>query len=49
MLLAGNDNIRDVVAFPRTQRASDLLSGAPAPVDAEQLKDLRIEIEDPVE
>ena len=46
MLLAGNDNIRDVVAFPKTQRASDLLSGAPAAVDAHQLKDLRIEIED---
>lgn len=46
MLLAGNDNIRDVVAFPKTQRASDLLSGAPAPVDAQQLRELRIEVED---
>ena len=45
MLLAGNDNIREVVAFPKTQRASDLLSGAPAKVDEHQLKDLRIEIE----
>ncbi|MCR9202046.1 MAG: aspartate--tRNA ligase [Planctomycetaceae bacterium] len=45
MLLAGDDNIRDVVAFPKTQRASDLLSGAPARVDDHQLKDLRIEIE----
>ena len=45
MLLAGDDNIRDVVAFPKTQRASDLLSGAPSPVDAHQLKDLHIEVE----
>lgn len=46
MLMAGEDNIRDVVAFPKTQRASDLLSGAPSPVDAHQLKDLRIAVED---
>lgn len=45
MLLAGDDNIRDVVAFPKTSRASDLLSGAPSGVDDHQLKDLRIEIE----
>lgn len=45
MLLAGDDNIRDVVAFPKTQRASDLLSGAPAPVDDEQLRDLKIELD----
>lgn len=45
MLLAGDDNIRDVVAFPKTSRASDLLSGAPSRVDDHQLKDLRIEIE----
>lgn len=46
MLLAGNDNIREVVAFPKTQRASDLLSGAPSQVDEHQLKDLHIEVED---
>ena len=46
MLMAGEDNIRDVVAFPKTQRASDLLSGAPSPVDAHQLKDLRIAVEE---
>lgn len=46
MLMAGNDNIRDVVAFPKTQRASDLLSGAPAAVDEHQLKDLHIEVEE---
>ncbi|APZ96911.1 aspartate--tRNA ligase [Fuerstiella marisgermanici] len=46
MLLAGNDNIRDVLAFPKTQRASDLLTGAPAGVDEHQLKDLHISVED---
>jgi aspartyl-tRNA synthetase len=44
MILAGDDNIRDIVAFPKTQKASDLLSGAPAPVDEHQLKDLNIEV-----
>jgi len=46
MLLTGDDNIRDVIAFPKTQRASDLLSGAPAPVDDHQLKDLRISVDE---
>ncbi|MFK7819692.1 MAG: aspartate--tRNA ligase [Planctomycetaceae bacterium] len=45
MLMAGDDNIRDVIAFPKTQRASDLLSGAPAPVDQHQLDDLNIDIQ----
>jgi aspartyl-tRNA synthetase len=44
MLLAGDDNIRDVIAFPKTQKAADMLTGAPAPVDARQLKDLSIEV-----
>ncbi|MEZ6060668.1 MAG: aspartate--tRNA ligase [Planctomycetaceae bacterium] len=44
MLLAGEENIRDVIAFPKTQRASDLLSGAPSPVDTHQLQDLRIAV-----
>ena len=42
MLLLGYDNIRDVIAFPKTQKASDLLSGAPAEVDNRQLRDLSI-------
>ena len=49
MMLAGDDNIRDVIAFPKTQRASDLLSGAPAPVDEHQLKDLNIKTDVPDE
>ncbi len=44
MILAGDDNIRDIVAFPKTQKASDLLSGAPAAVDDHQLQDLSIEV-----
>jgi aspartyl-tRNA synthetase len=46
MLLAGEDNIRDVIAFPKTQRASDLLTGAPAPVDDHQLRDLKIQVDE---
>jgi aspartyl-tRNA synthetase len=40
MLLAGTHNIRDVIAFPKNQKARDLMTGAPAPVDAKQLKEL---------
>lgn len=43
MLLADTDNIRDVIAFPKTQSATDLLTGAPAAVDAEQLLELHLE------
>ncbi|MCS7016340.1 MAG: aspartate--tRNA ligase [Gemmatales bacterium] len=40
MLLAGLSSIRDGIAFPKTQRAQDLMTGAPAPVDIKQLKEL---------
>lgn len=47
MLFAGGDNIRDVIAFPKTQKAGDLLSGAPGPVDAKQLRELHIKTDLP--
>ena len=40
MLLAGTSSIRDTIAFPKIQRGLDPLTGAPAPVDAEQLDEL---------
>lgn len=42
MMLAGTSNIRDVIAFPKNQRARDLMTGAPASVDDKQLKELGI-------
>ena len=42
MLLAGVDSIRDVIAFPKTATGQDPLTGAPAEVDAGQLKDLSV-------
>jgi aspartyl-tRNA synthetase len=44
MLLAGQDNIREVIAFPKTQSGADLLTGAPGPVDEPQLRDLGIQL-----
>lgn len=44
MILAKTDNIRDVVAFPKTASASDLMNNAPGIVDEKQLKELGIEI-----
>ena len=42
MLLAGEESIRDVIAFPKTQQARCPLTNAPASVDAKQLKDLEV-------
>jgi aspartyl-tRNA synthetase len=42
MLLAGEDSIRDVIAFPKTQQAKCLLTGAPAGVEEKQLKELYV-------
>jgi aspartyl-tRNA synthetase len=43
-MLAGRDNIRDVIAFPKTQSGADLLTGAPGPVDETQLHELGIRL-----
>jgi aspartyl-tRNA synthetase len=47
MLFGRLDNIRDVIAFPKTQRANDLLTGAPGEVDAKQLEELGIRVVTP--
>jgi aspartyl-tRNA synthetase len=47
MMLGGTDNIRDVVAFPKTQSMSDLMLGAPSDVDPGQLEELRIQVVPP--
>ncbi len=46
MLLAGEPNIREVIAFPKTQQAADLMAGAPSFAEAKQLEELHIRIVD---
>jgi len=43
-LMVGEASIREVIAFPKTAQAVDLMSGAPSDVDARQLRDLKIEV-----
>ena len=45
MVLAGTDDIKDVIAFPKTQSAQDLMDGAPDMVSDKQLKELGIKID----
>src|SRR6266850_1577982 len=46
-LMAGAESIRDVIAFPKTQRAQCLLTHAPSPVDEKQLRELHIRLRNP--
>jgi len=44
MLLAGEHNIREVIAFPKTQSAMDLMTSAPSPASPEQLRELHLQV-----
>ena len=45
MLLAGEENIREIIAFPMNKKAQDILMGAPSEVSAKQLKEVHIKID----
>ena len=49
MILAGEPNIREVIAFPKNQMARDVMADAPSPVEPQQLKDLHIKVDLPAE
>ncbi len=47
MLFGGLENIRDAIAFPKTQKATDLMTGAPGDVEEKQLRELGIKLRKP--
>jgi aspartyl-tRNA synthetase len=46
-ILCGTPSIRDVIAFPKTAKGTDLMTEAPSPVSSRQLRDLHIEVKTP--
>jgi aspartyl-tRNA synthetase len=44
-ILAGESSIREVIAFPKTANALDLMAGAPSPVDTRQLRELHLKVQ----
>ena len=49
MLMGGKDSIRDVIAFPKTQSATDMMTNAPSEVELKQLRELHIRINMPAQ
>jgi aspartyl-tRNA synthetase len=47
MILRGINNIRDVIAFPKTQSGADAMCGAPSPIDEKQLREANIRVVQP--
>ena len=45
MLMTGSSNIREVIAFPKTAKATDLMTGSPSVLDDDLMKELKIKIE----
>ncbi|MEY2461557.1 MAG: aspartyl-tRNA synthetase, partial [Acidimicrobiaceae bacterium] len=43
-ILAGEENIREVIAFPKTQSGSDPMTGAPTPIDERHLRELGLQL-----
>jgi aspartyl-tRNA synthetase len=47
MILRNTTNIRDVIAFPKTQSGADLMVGSPSPIDEKQLREAHVRINIP--
>jgi len=43
--MSGSNNIREVIAFPKTAKATDLMTGSPSYIDEDLMKELKIKIE----